>query len=244
MNFKFLLKGITLVLFSSMVFAEDEEVMKGDCKDIVDFFGERNKTSSLTQCEVDKDGKVITVGLNSYFITEDCVKKALSYDSITKLIYTKIGSTPSHNPEYNIVPPEIANLTKLEDFTFGYGGYRSYARTALLEGQLRLSKSLKRLKISGVTALQCNIDDISTLTNLEELDFKYFNRPAEPINFEPLKSLNNLSILSLSNEGYIPLDDLPEAVYLSAKTIKNITIHGHTLDKISDKISNLKHLIH
>jgi len=244
MNLKVSFKNIILVLnlISTVAFAK--EPLEGDCKDILDFFKERNAASCLTQCLVDDKGKVTSISLDSYYITDECVKKALSYDTIAKLLYVKTGATPNHSPEYNNFPPEIAKLPNLEDFTFMYIGFKDYAKTTIPEGALKLSKSLKNLTINGIYAQQCNIDDISTLTNLESLNLRYFNRPAESLNYESTKNLNKLSNLVIINEAFIHLDDLPEAVYSSSNTITDITINGHTLDKISDRFTNIKNLKH
>lgn len=241
MKFNFLLKSTTLALLSSVVSAKVDS--KGDCKEILDFFTERNVASSLPECLVDSNGKVTSIELNSYYITEECVQKALSYNTITKLTYTKVGATPSHNPEYTQFPPEIVKLTNLEEFIFSFSGFSSNSKTSLADGDLRLSKTLKKLAVSGIVAQPRNIFDIAYLTNLEELHLTYFNRPAEPLNFEPLKALTKLTAITLNNEGYIPLNDFPEAVYSSSKTIRSITIHGHSLNNISSKISNLTNLV-
>jgi len=238
MNF---FKSILFALSISLAFADQNE-MKGDCKEIYDFFDLRNTTSSLEHCIVDNDGKVTNLGLKSYEITEECVKKALSYNTITNLVYDKIGPTPSHNPVYSIFPPEIANLTNLEEFSFHFGGYRPYAKTGISDGALKLSKSLKKLSISGIVATQSNIDDIATLTNLEQLDLSYFNRPANVINLDSLKSLSKLNFLELKNEAYVHLDNMPGAVYASAKTLTHLVIRGHGIGSVTDDFSKLKNL--
>ncbi|OUM65103.1 hypothetical protein PIROE2DRAFT_69145 [Piromyces sp. E2] len=244
MIFNILIKSILFTFIISFVIAE-EKALTGDCKEIFDFFESRNKTSSLTGCDVNSDGKVTALALKSYEITEECVKKALSYNTITKLQYNKIGATPGHDPEYKLFPPEIANLTSLEELSFSYSGYRIYDRTGISAGSLKVSKSLKKLSINGFIASQSNIDDISTLTNLEYLDLSYFNRPAEKFNFDSLKNLNKLSTLELKNEGFVPLDTMPEVVYSSASTLEQLTIVGHKIGSITDqflKLKNLKHL--
>jgi len=188
MNFKFLLKSITLALCIPLAFADESE-FKGDCKEIVDFFTERDASQSINGCEVNSKGKVIAVDIDNQYITEECVKKTASYNTIKKLHYTKFSSNPVNNPVYKIIPPEIANLTKLEEFSFSFQPYRSYARTGIADGNLKLPKSLKKLVISGISASQTNIDEISTLTNLEHLDLTYFNRPHEKFSFKPLETL-------------------------------------------------------
>jgi len=235
-------KSILLTLAAvSFVYAEQKE-FTGDCKDISDFFNSKNTSNSLKDCVVDKNGKVVTIELNSYEITEDCVKKALSYNTITKLIYSKIGATPNHDPVYKQFPPEIKNLSNLEDFSFSYGGFKEYDKTSIPSGALKLSKSIKKLSLSGFVVTQDNIDEISTLTNLEQLKLDYFNRPAEGFNFNSLKSLQKLSVLNLKNGALVFLDDMPEAVYSSANTLTELTIRGHTISNITTQFSKLKNL--
>jgi Leucine-rich repeat (LRR) protein len=241
MKFNNILKSVTLALSIPFVFADQKE-MTGDCKEIVDFFTEKNVLSSIPKCEVDNNGNVVSIELNSYYITEECVKKALSYNTITNLTYTKVGATPSHNPVYNIFPPEIANLTNLEEFIFSFSGYRSYAKTSIPAGSLKLSKTLKKLIIAGITATQSNIDDIATLTNLEYLKLNYFNRPSEEFSYEPLKILHNISFLELDNEGYFLLEDIPKVAYESYEVLNHLAIHGHGLDYISKYMAYLKNL--
>ncbi|ORY55569.1 L domain-like protein [Neocallimastix californiae] len=241
MNFKNLLKSITLALCIPLAFADENE-FKGDCKEIVDFFTERDASQSINACEVDNKGKVIAVDIDNQYITEECFKKTLSYNTIKNRYYTKFDNNPTHNPVYRIIPPEIANLTKLEEFSFDFLPYRTYARTGIADGNLKLPKSLKKLVIRGITASQTNIDEISTLTNLEHLELNYFNRPHEKFSFKPLETLKKVSYLHLRNEGYFDLDDLPELVYNSYKVINHIVIRGHSLTKISDNISKLKNV--
>lgn len=238
----FFKKSILLSLAAfSFVYAKQEE-FTGDCKDIFDVFNSENATNSLDSCIVDEKGKVVTLEFDNYSITEKCVQKALSYDTITKLTYSKHGSNPAHNPAYKAFPEEIKELPNLEDFTFSYSGFKDYDKTGIPSGVLKLSKSVKRISLSGYTMSQDNVDEIATLTNLEQLELKYFNRPAEHLNFDSFKSLHHLSILKLYNEALVFLDNMPEAVYSSANTLTELTIRGHTITNISNQFSKLKNL--
>jgi len=60
MKFNNILKSVTLALSIPFVFADQKE-MTGDCKEIVDFFTEKNVLSSIPKCEVDNNGNVVSM---------------------------------------------------------------------------------------------------------------------------------------------------------------------------------------
>ncbi|ORX42814.1 RNI-like protein [Piromyces finnis] len=235
----FFLKSLLLILFFYFVFAEERQELSGDCKEIDDFFKERN--TSVGICEVNSKGEVVIIELNNG-ISEECIKKALSYNSITKLEYHKYGSTPYYSPKYNKFPPEIANLTNLEEFSYTFTGYKDYIKTGIEDGVLNLSKSMKKLSFRGIVISQSNINEISTLTNLETLHLSYFNRPDESFDMDPLKSLNKLKSLEMANSGYTILGDMPKVVYSSSKTLTHLVITSHSITKISKDFSQLTKL--
>jgi len=236
MYFNFLIKSILFALLISIVTADD----KGECGEILDFFDYRHKISCIKGCEVDGEGKVTLLKLSGFNITEECVKKALSYNTITTLYYNRAGSEFS-NQEYLLFPPEIANLTNLEELTFFYTGDIA-TNTGIEAGALKLSKSLKKLRISGIVATQNNIDDISTLTNLENLNLSYTNVPSQSFNIDSLKSLTKLSSLQLVNKGFVHLENISETLYTLADTLKTLIISGHGIGEITDKFSKLKNI--
>jgi len=233
--FNFFIINILFALLVSIVTAD----IKGECGEIIDFFDYRHKNSCVKGCEVDDEGKVILLKLSGFNITEECVKKALSYNTITTLYYNRAGAEFS-NQEYTLFPPEIANLTNLEELTFFYTG-DIVTNTGIEAGALRLSKSLKKLKIHDIVLTQSNIDDISTLTNLENLELKYTNVPSQSFSVDPLKSLTKLSSLQLTNRGFLYLENISEFLYTFADTLKSLIISGHGFE-ISDKFSKLKNI--
>jgi len=240
MNFNFFIKSVLFVLFISIVTAEGD---RGECNEILDFFESRHKISCIKACDIDSNGKVTTLKLDSYNITEECVKKALSYNTITSLYYTKSDyKFFSNDTKYELFPPEIANLTNLEDFTFFYAGGADTTAIGIEAGALRLSKSLKKLRISGIIATQNNIDDISSLTNLEQLSLSYLNVPSQSFNIDSLKSLTKLSYLSLTNNGFISFENISETLYSLADTLETLIIYGHGIGELTDKFSELKNL--
>jgi len=237
MYFNFFIKSILFAFLVSIVIADD----KGECGEIINFFDFRRKNSCIKGCEVDSEGKVTLLKLSGFNITEECVKMALSYNTITTLYYNRAGSEFS-NQEYTLFPPEIANLTNLEELTYFYTG-DIVTNTGIEAGALKLSKSLKKLRISGIVATQSNIDDISTLTNLEELILKYNNNPSQGFNIDSLKSLTKLSYLSLQNSsGFVYLKNLSDVLYTLVDTLKTVIITGHGIGEITEKFSKLKNL--
>jgi len=240
MNFNFFIKSILFVLFISIVTAEGD---RGECNEIIDFFESRHKISCIKACDIDSNGKVTTLKLSSYNITEECVMKALSYNTITSLYYT-MDDYYHYDDDYTLFPPVIANLTNLEEFTFHFVGDTADASTSIDAGSLRLSKSLKKLRILGIITTQNNIDDISTLTNLEQLTLSSLNGPSQRVNIDSLKNLTKLSYLNLTNNGFISFEDLSEILYLLSDTLKTLIIYGHGIGELTDKFSELKNLKH
>jgi len=223
MNYKNLLKCIIFAIITPLVLSSLENVdLKGDCKEIVDFCYPNvtaNDNIGISRCKVDKNEKVIEMTLVNYAMNEKCFEKIFSYQTIKILSYLQYGKDVVLSNAYEKFPPGIDKLSNLEEFTYAYSSYRRHVSFSIPEGALKLSKSLKKLNLDGIILSNSNIEDIATLTNLENLEIR-FTKENDKINFEPSKSLNRLNHLLLENADPLELEDLPELVYSSAETLK------------------------
>ncbi|ORX35508.1 hypothetical protein BCR32DRAFT_252079 [Anaeromyces robustus] len=187
MNLKFVLKILSFLQLIAFVFAEKTN----DCNDIKTYFekkkndGKNSYEDVILKCAMNDQGNVIDLTVYNYYLQEEDVNKILSYSTIKVLTYyvkfnlKTIKNTSNseiiEHPGYSKFPTIITNLSELETLNFYYD--RTYYTKFLANrekihietGSLKLSKKLKELTFSQVDFTNQNMEELSTLTNLESL---------------------------------------------------------------------------
>ncbi|OUM57801.1 hypothetical protein PIROE2DRAFT_17100 [Piromyces sp. E2] len=184
-----------------------------ECDKLKDVFEDK---SSLITCEVNSQGKINYLNVDDMDLKESDIKKILSYDTITDLIYELNKGADHEHSGYGKIP-SFNKLKKLESLIIGYedtyntcsdSGYcPSVGLGSLPKNTLKGLNNLKSLTINGIKITQENIDEISTLSNLQSLSFDKCDF-SKSINYKSLKSLNKLTKLVLikSVDGYYKSD--------------------------------------
>ncbi|ORX78170.1 L domain-like protein [Anaeromyces robustus] len=186
MNLQFILKALSFLILTSFAFAND-------CDDIKDYLTKKDDDkisydNVIEKCTVNDQGKVIELTVVNYYLQEEDVNKILSYNTIKKLKYvvrfnleylenyeTKI----IEHPGYSKFPTVISKLSELETLEFNYERittlkYTEFKfNTPIETGSLNISKKLKNLSFSQVDFNSQNMDELSSLTNLESLNFDH-----------------------------------------------------------------------
>ncbi|ORX68908.1 L domain-like protein [Anaeromyces robustus] len=218
---------------------------ENDCKKIQDII---DKSSYLSKCEENENGKVINLSID--FCDElkpENVDKVLSFNTIETLSY--------HNRVIKNDAISFEKLTNLKELTFAnyeYSefGYRDYYSFIVDRGQfakngIKLPKSLKKLSFVGLEFNQDAIDEITTLTNLEEIEFKYCI--LDKLNLEALSKLEKLTTLTVTDnqaddyEGYLSDNVLKHFKYLNKLTLDAVNLNNEHIKEISI-LTNLKEL--
>jgi len=239
MHFKALLKTISLGFFSTLVLAND-------CDKIKSYLNKRGDSyeKNIEKCSTNSAGYVTTLEISNYSLDEDELNKILSYKSIKNLNYYCGIFETTYGVEfsaYEDFPSIIANLPNLEELTLSYAGLREYARGNIRKGVLKTTNNLKKLTLSGIQVSPDNVNDIATLTNLEELNILGGVRENVNMNFDELKSLTKLKTLKISRFHHYELTEIPNFVF-SLPDLRNLVIIGQHIATIPDKLSTLKNL--
>jgi len=239
MNLKFLLKAASVALLSSVVLAEN------DCDEIKDYLSSKGQSyeKNIDKCEVDSNGKVTTLFINSDTLKLEDVDKLTSYDTIEKLQYY-FGLIPDYDEgDYHIsklvyFPNSFSKMTNLKELILLFEGEAEYERAPIKEGVLKVNKNLEKLILEGTEITNENIKEISELTNLKKLSIlKNFGK----VNFDPLESLTNLEILEITRFHHSPLKAIPKFIY-SLSNLKSLLIIRQEISEIPSELSKLRNL--
>jgi Leucine-rich repeat (LRR) protein len=138
-------------------------------------------------------------------------------------------------------PNSISHLKNLEKVDFN--GFVNFKENDLL----KISKSLKSLTFGNFVIPQFIINELSTLINLEELTFMR-TTINEELNLEPIKKLNKLHKLNISNSNsditvkkYFKIFPLKYFVNLKELYINEYTLAQIDIDYIAS-LANIKEL--
>jgi len=225
---KTLLKTLSLLILASPI------VYAGECEELKEYF--EDKGYYIGNCENNADGKVDKIIINDSNmdtdtgLTEEDLNKILSYDTITSINYSISvdGYYYRYSDKLDEIPKNVNKLTNLnklknlESLTISYdatvaGGIGNDIYLAfgiIAENTLKDLTSLKNLRFYGIELTQKNIEDISTLTNLEKL-YIIDSVIKDSNDYESLSKLENVKYLEVKPRDY---GDLTEFV----NTIKSV----------------------
>jgi len=245
LNTKLLLKTVSLLsLTTPLVYA-------GDCTELEEYY--KNKDILyISNCEENDNGKIIKLNIyDNEKMTDEDIEKILSYDTITNFRYATghdgydFESNPDKVDKLNDINKltNLKNLKNLENLVIEYdasraigiGAYKYYLGE-ITKDTLKDLKSLKSLEIVGINLSQDNIEEISSLTNLESLIFKRssFNKSD---NYESLNELKNLKDLEFLNSN----SNVPNELVNTIKSIETLVLLNSGSFYFED-LPNLKRL--
>jgi len=225
-----ILRSLSLLLLTISV------VLSSECDDIISL-------ENVNKCTINEEGKINGLYINVIDMNEDQINKLLAHDLIdlTYVIYLgqNVENPFSASSDYLEFPAAIKNLKNLQSLTLHCeSSFHDYKDPHYMNGLINLGKdyfknlkNLKSLQIGGVNISQENIDDISSLDNLESLDFSrsYLN---ESLNYDSLSNLKKLTKLTIDNAtgGYNNL--LKNNELISSKTPKNLVISNKGIKEL------------
>jgi len=177
------------------------------------------------------------------FLTE--LKKITFFDENISKDHIKAISKFSNLDELNLISwngftddisfSRLKNLTKLNSVGIVvYGG-------KLKKNMINVFTTIKRLYLEEVDLSQTNIDELSKLTNLEELKISDNTFP-QSLNYNKLKKLTKLTSFEIdSRDIYEKFEEIPEFIY-SFTNLKRLAMINQNIEIIPKKLSNLTNL--
>jgi len=234
-------------------------VVSSECNDI-----DSKLLKSVTKCTTDENGKITGLSIRNTSLNKEQVNQLLSYN-LKELSYTievEVSSNyrvPIHKG-YSEIPPAINKLKNLEYLYIYFDSYiHPCASDCAFAGVIPMGKNvlkdltnLKYLHLGGIELSQDNIDEISTLENLETLEF-YQSYLKESLNYKPLGDLKKLNKLYAEQvmDGYVSNQDtssttytpiLPENLVKSNKGLKELQMIIGVVKISKDDLPNLEKL--
>jgi len=246
MLLKNLLKTVGFLSIISSSFAKEK--VSNDCTEIESYVKREKKEiySVYDKCEVNKEGKVISINLSSSEMNSKIFKKILSYPTIEKIELTEF----SFNQEYVDIIGDATNIKELivsgGDFAKNLK-YDSWDHIETLDIEqvsnfknLNYVNTLKNLKIYLLSEVSnSDIKKIGALTNLES--FELIGKDLKDLNLEPLKNVKKLTSLTIRSIFGLGLTEIPDFIF-DFKNLEHLNLGENTISKIPDKIKNLKNL--
>jgi len=226
MHFKQILKNtlyLALLLSSSALIEA-----KNDCDEIENYLEKNVKDyreismdrdiEGIQECDVNKNGEVISLNVLNYMFNEKQIDKIVSYNTITEFKYQLYDN--GYNPDFNGYPAGIskmANLRKLRIINVDVP--KGFAKGS--------SSKIEYLAFGSLNVQQQNIDDISTLTNLNELYFNFCSLDKK-LDLTSLSKLKKLTKLKLSSDNFETRIELPRINNISS-TVKKLEIQNYSI---------------
>ncbi|KAG4088102.1 L domain-like protein [Neocallimastix lanati (nom. inval.)] len=243
--------GLALSALYGLVLADNQYT--GDCKEIYNYLkglgyieDEKSYTPDLRSCEVDNNGNVVSLDIFSYCLKEEDFDKILSYQSIKSLHFDTNDSY--HSSSYDelrscgnmkSLPQALFKLNNLQ--TLNLYGYDEFKENEISS----LPKSLTSLSFGNVELQQFSINELSECTNLKTLEL-YRTLFSKNVDFTPLKKLNNVTKIKLSNShGSETVKEYLDSLFITYfENLNSLTFSYCGFDeKVTiEKISNLKNL--
>eukprot|EP00833_Pecoramyces_ruminatium_P002005 jgi/Orpsp1_1/1176037/evm.model.c7180000056173.1 len=202
----------------------------------------------INDCVENEQGNVINLSIDyCNEISSENIDKIFAFDTIETLTY--------HNREIknDFVPfDKLTHLKELYFINYIYDefGYRNYYEFSVNFGQfasdVKLPKSIKKLTIEGLEFNQQAINEIATLTDLEEVTLNYCM--IDKLDLEAIGELKKLSTLTIRENhannynGYLATNVLKHFKHLKTLTFIAVKLNDEHINEIS-ALTHLKELI-
>ncbi|ORX66389.1 L domain-like protein [Anaeromyces robustus] len=244
---------INLVLVVSSVWATS---YSGDCKEIQKYISKnvnKNVDKYLLTCKVNSNGKVTQLKISDSELTDENIKKILSYNTITELYYISECNSGSCVKKREQFPSAISKLTNLRRLSFFSNHYLENKNKyehyyyKINSNTIKPLKKLNHLYFDFVKFSKDYTNEIASLTNIESM--KLYNCQFEDLS--ALKNLTKLKSLKIVAKKIVDstrlstndtqLSEIPKFVY-SLKNLDTLVLNGHLISNIPDELSTLKKL--
>jgi len=214
----------------------------------------------IRTCKENDEGKVISLYLYFYSSLDiNEMKQFVVYDTLTNLHleYESDASNSEDNEKWASLFDEIAKLTKLEELYFIYDNkdvaqaWYNQELGLIHKGAIKKLQKLKKLELTHILLTQDNIEDISTLSNLEYLNLS--GSETKGLTFKSLENLKKLQEVQIevSSTGCTKGDcdyttfDIENLKYF--KQIKKLTLRlqksSSNIDNIISSLTNIEELV-
>jgi len=189
----------------------------------------------VSDCKVDENGSIISLYLDFESITQNTIETVGNYTSIEKM---SVGLTEVENV-LNFEPLSfLKNLTQVDISTDGI--------KPATKGFLQSLTTAKNVDFVDIEFNQENINELSTLTHLEQLRIRHSSFDPS-LDYNPLKNLTNLNELFMEayeyhhNNKYKRLVQVPDFVFHLTE-LKSLHIVAQHITRIPVQLSNLTKL--
>jgi len=198
MNINCLRYLTTFLFLIVVVLASDCSEIKNEAEKLIkDIYGANTKT--IVICDENEQGKIVSLETSEKIFT--FFNKMNAYDTLTKL-HLRYSESPIVDDQSSLILNEISKYNNLEDLKFAYDKdyttlqtFSRYYTTIEKDFFKKNFPKLQKLELFGIEFSQENIEDISSLSNLEYLGLD--NCITKDINIKSLENLNKLSSVTL-----------------------------------------------
>jgi len=234
MSINLILKIFILTFLSSNVLAYE-----GDCNEINKFFESKNTDENhgydqlLQDCTVNDEGKVTSLNIYTYCLTEDEVNKLISYSTIDTL---KLNTNHAYHSsmienlrscgDIQVFPSGISKLENLKSLDlFGFSNFK--------ENDIKkIPQSVTELIIGYRKPPQYVIDELSSLKNLKSLSF--IDTDLQGLSLTPLESIMKLDTLFLTHNDHSYIHNkkyFDPSILVYFKNLKSLTLDEYIFNK-------------
>jgi len=225
MNFKIVLKLLTLSTLSSFVLANE-------CDKITSHFS--GTDTMVNECEYDDNGFVTMVELKYGKLTQKNIKNLSGYAKLDYLTVDKM----EYPKDLSFAPLKNISTFIINDYIDSFEPV--FQNHAMPSNILKtLPPNVTYLEVSGFIISQSSLNELGTLTNLNQLNFFKCNFD-QNLKFDVLKNIKQLSTLKI-NAFSKKLNGIPETL-TTLTSLKNLDLGGQNISTIPNSISNLKNL--
>jgi len=209
---------------------------KGECEQFNQYLKNYNYDEiNIKKCTTNDDNQMTMLNLAGQNITQEIIDEISTYKYIDSWTLNKIENIPD-NLDFRPI-----HIREVSFYDLGDGRRNRYRGNYLQSTALKSLKNIVSLKVYGYNTSQKNLDDISTLTNLKELEFYHCNFDKD-LNYNTLKTLKNLEYLSLTSYDELnSIGEFPEVI-CQFKKLKTLSLTEGTLTTLPKCIKNLKRL--
>jgi len=199
--------------------------------------GELESLDGIYDCKLNLEGDVSLLYIDVSELTQDSIETIGDLSSIEQLYIVIRNSTD--DTILNFEP--LSYLTNLTEVNINTDGIKPVTK-----GLLENLKSAEKIQFVDIELDQENIEELSSLTNLEKLYIRHSS--CDPnVDYSPLKKLINVNELFMEayeyhhHHYYKRLTEVPDFIF-ELKNLTALHIAAQEITKIPEQLSNLENL--